>query len=132
MKVLTRTAILAVNDIKTEDVPTPEWGDKESCVRVRCITVVEADQWRAALMIEKPKRGLNAGTELVFDRVNAAPNEIKLIVMAAVDETGAPLFLADDVTALLQKSSAPVKRLLKAIMELSGLNPDAVDKAGND
>ncbi len=132
MGILSRAAILDFNDNRTLDVKVPEWGDAESVVRVRSITVAEADAWRSSLMIEKAKRGINAGTEMVFDRVNAASNEIKLIVMAAIDEDGKPVFESGDIPALLQKSSAPVKRLLKAIMELSGLNPDAVEKAGND
>jgi hypothetical protein len=87
-----------------EDVPTPEWG---GVVRVRALTAAERERF-ALESLEAPRLA-----------------QVRLVALAAVDETGAPLFGPEDVERLGEKAAAPLWRLAAAVRRLSGMEAKA-------
>jgi hypothetical protein len=59
------------------------------------------------------------GNKQVEDLRNA---RARLVVLAAVDEAGAPLFDANDAAALGRRNSAALDRLFEAACRLSGIS----------
>ena len=106
MGILTKDAILSSDDLRTEDVPCPEWGGD---VRVRNLTGSERDQWE--MWIVGPE-----GTER-----NTANIRARLVSLVAIDEAGARLFSDDDIKALGFKSAAALDRVFSVAQRLSGL-----------
>ena len=127
MSLLSRQQIIDAADINTLDIACPEWGGE---VRIRSLTLKEADAWRKSLMRETEVReGRNVRKDLSFDKDKAVENEVNLIVMAAIDDNGQKVFQVEDVAALMKKHTAPIKRLVEAITKLSGIYAAAVDDA---
>lgn len=115
MTLLTKSAILATNDLKHEDVHVPQWG---GTVRVRTMTGLERDEFRAAI-----SQGDNAGRTPV-GKFSAA-----LLAACIVDESGERLFSADDMAALQKKSAASLDAPAAVAMRLNGLGGGAVETA---
>jgi hypothetical protein len=109
---LTKDAILAANDLKHEDVPVPEWG---GTVRVRVMTGVERDEFRAAISGEK---------QVPIGKFSAA-----LLAATVIDESGARLFSITDVEALQAKSAASMDKPTAVAMRLNGLGEKAAEDA---
>lgn len=108
MKVLKRDEILAADDIVVEDVPVPEW---DGSVRVR--TLKGSDRARLMALV-------NAADE---DDEKSLENWIeKVIVACACDENNEPLFRAEDVDRLRQKSAAALQRIFIAADDLNLLS----------
>ena len=125
---LSRDQILQFQDIKTTEVDCPEWGGS---VRIRALTLAQAQDWRRSSLtktIVRDKEG-KPSTEYNVDPDKLAKSDVRLIVAAAVDDDGKALFSAGDVELLMQKSPAPVTRLAKAIVELSGMRNEAAEEA---
>ncbi len=110
MRLLTAREVLKANDLNTDDVHVPEWGD-DACVRVKTLTCAEHAVFAKRVVNEK-----DDATVLAY-----------LVLASAIDVDGSPLFAATDLEALLGKSSPAVKRIGKASMVLNGLNKDAVE-----
>lgn len=125
---LSRDQILQCSDIKTEIVACPEWGGD---VRIRALTLAQAQDWRRSSLTKTTVRDQSGkpSTEYNVDPDKLARSDVRLVVMAAIDDAGAPLFTVSDVDALMGKSPAPVTRLAKAIVTLSGLTLEAVEDA---
>ena len=115
MKLLTKQAILAAADLPHEDVPVPEWG---GTVRVRSMTGVERDAFRAALNAE-------GGTPI--GQFSAA-----LLAATIVDEAGNKLFEAADLEALQAKSAKALDIPAGVAMRLNGLGGAAVADAAKN
>lgn len=115
MTLLTKSAILGVNDLKHEDVHVPQWGGS---VRVRTMTGLERDEFRTAI-----SQGEGAGGTPV-GKFSAA-----LLAACIVDESGARLFSADDMAALQKKSAASLDAPAAVAMRLNGLGGGAVEAA---
>ena len=105
--------ILNAHDIKTEAVEVPEWG---TTVFVR--TFSGAD--RAKLM-ELHKQHADNPAEL----------NTHLVLMAASDEKGNPIFTGDDYDRLNGKSGVAIDRVAIAALKLNGLDSESVDDAKN-
>ena len=109
-----REQILAADDLGSEDVEVPEWGDGLT------LTV----------------RGLNAGEVEEFGRaVNDGKLDnllAKMVSKVVMNGDGKRMFTDDDVEALAAKSHIPLQRLFQAAQRVSGLDDDeeATD-AGN-
>lgn len=112
MKLLTKLAILAASDLKHEDVEVKQWG---GVVRVRTMTGIERDEFRAAIAVEG---GVPVG------QFSAA-----LLAATIIDESGARLFTADDMAALQAKSAASLDAPAAVAMRLNGLGGNAVEDA---
>ena len=109
---LSRAAILDVDDFRSRDVEVPEWG---GAVRLRCLSGVQRD--------EIETRCANRETGNLRAR---------MVAMAAVDDDGKPLFTAADVAGLGGKNAAVLDRLFDVVQELSGLaDKDLEELEGN-
>ena len=116
---LTKDAILAADDIKTERVPVPEWGGD---VMVRGLTGTQRDLWEASMSVRR-------GKTMVPDMRNF---RARLVVLCVVDETGALVFHDGDVDALAGKSGAALDRLYSKSAALSGIGEADVEELTKD
>lgn len=112
---LTKEAILAADDLVTEDVAVPEWG---GTVRVRAISGAERDAFEQAIVTRK---GKNVTTNLANIRA-------KLVAICVVDESGQRLFGDKDVLLLGTKSAAALDRVFTVAQQLAGLTDKDVDE----
>lgn len=125
MTLLSREAILAVDDRTYTEVPVPEWsppGGDVARARLRSITGAERDAYEQGLMEQRGKDR----------RMNLRNARAKLIVLCLVDEHGRRLFADGDVNALGRKNAKPLDRLFDACRALCGLSDDDVDKLVED
>ncbi len=110
-----RAAALNADDIHTETVPVPEWGNRK--YGVRSMTLAEQRKFIRAVTDKD-------GT------VNRERYAAQLLVRCVVDpDTGEQVFEPADAQALEAKSAAAVARLLTVASRLSGLGgEDQVDE----
>ena len=115
MGLIDKDAILAAQDIKSEDVEVPEWGGS---VRVRELSAADLlGFWDACR---------DGEGELVRERVQPA-----LLARAVVGEDGAPLFTDADVGELMRKSARIIGRVSDAAQKLNGIGQEAEEIAKN-
>lgn len=104
-----KSKIWTAPDLAREDVPCPEWG---VTLTVQALDGAQLDAFEAAsvdLDGETPK-------------VKLANQRARLVALSVVDpQTGARVFVDDDVTRLNTKSAAVLKRLYLAAARLSGI-----------
>jgi len=115
MTLLSKSAILAAVDLKTEDVDVPAWG---GTVRIRTMTGLERDEFRASIAAADGENGVPIG------KFSAA-----LLVAACVDDSGARLFTASDMAALQAKAAASLDAPAAVAMRINGLGAGAVEAA---
>jgi hypothetical protein len=115
MGLLSKLAILGADDLKHEDVPVPQWG---GTVRIRVMTGVERDEFRAAIASDGP---------VPVGKFSAA-----LLAATCVDESGGRLFTMDDMEALQAKSAASLDAPAAVAMRLNGLGATAVEDAAKN
>ncbi len=115
-KLLSKEAILSIDDLQTEDVEVPEWG---GTVRVRCMTGTERDAFENSLVsVTGSKRTMN------IENYRA-----RLAVKTMIDENGDPLFTDEkDVIALGRKSAVALERVTSVAHRLSGMNTEELEK----
>lgn len=111
---LTRDAILAAQDLKTEDVPVEEWG---GTVRVRMLTGAERDAFGASLL--DPKTG----------KPNMRDYMTKLLARCIVGEDGQALFAPDEVALLGAKSSTALQRVYAVAERLNSMSAASAEAA---
>lgn len=111
---LDRDAILAADDIVTEEVQVPEWAGS---VYVRTLTGQERDHFEQAVQ-EANVRG----------KVDIRGLKVRLLVLTVCDEAGEPLFNDGDNVALNAKSGRAIDRLFQVAQRLSGLTAGDVDE----
>ena len=109
---LSKAAILAASDLTHEDVAVPAWG---GTVRVRSMTGLERDEFRAAIQNEG---GIPIG------KFSAA-----LLAATLIDEAGERLFSMADMEALQAKSADALDAPVDVAMRLNGLGGSAVEQA---
>jgi len=115
MTLLSKTAILAANDLKSEDIEVPEWG---GAVRVRSFTGRERDAFEASMV-----RG--EGRDRKVDLTNM---RARLVGLTVIDETGQRIFTDDEVDLLGAKSGAALDRIFAIAQKLNGLSGADVDE----
>ena len=115
MTLLFKTAILAAQDLQTEDVKVPEWG---GAVRVRSFTGRERDAFEASMV-----RG--DGRDRKVDRTNM---RARLVGLTVIDETGQRLFTDEEVDLLEAKSGAALDRVFAVAQKLNGLSGADVEE----
>ena len=115
MTLLTKSAILAADDLKNEDVDVPEWG---GTVRVRAFSGRERDAFEASLV-----RG--DGKDRKVDLTNM---RARLVALTVVDESGQTVFTHDDVDLLGAKSGAALDRVFSVAQKLNGLSGADVEE----
>lgn len=116
---LTRDMILKADNLRTEEVPVPEWGGS---VLVRELRGRERDEWEASLAVMR-------GKAMVPDVANM---RAKLVARSVVGEDGEPVFTQQDVNALGELSAAALNRVFEVASKLSGLDEkDLEEMSGN-
>jgi hypothetical protein len=106
---LTKDAILGMDDLPLKAVDIPEWG---GTVYVRAIRGEE---------------------RLEFERlITGDINLPALAALYAVDEHGERMFSDDDIPALAKKNASALMRIFTAAMLLNGLGAEGAEAAGND
>ena len=115
MSLLSKTAILAAQDLQTEDVEVPEWG---GAVRVRSFTGRERDAFEASMV-----RG--EGRDRKVDLTNM---RARLVGLTVIDETGQRLFTDEEVDLLGAKSGAALDRVFAVAQKLNGLSGTDVEE----
>jgi len=114
MGLLTKSVILAADDLKREAVPVPEWGGD---VFIRSMTGAERDAFENAQIEGRGK-----------DRkVNLANLRARLVAATACDGEGKLLFSKEDAAALGGKSSAALDRCFEVAQRLSRLSREDVE-----
>jgi len=120
-KILNRTEILEANDIKTQEVPVPEWGE-DAAVYVKGMTGAERDKFEGSLITMRGKD----------KQMNMANIRAKLASMTICDEKGKRLFNENDVQALSQKSAAALQRVFAVAQRLSGISDEDVEELAEE
>ena len=115
MSLLSKTAILAANDLKSEDVEVPEWG---GAVRVRSFTGRERDAFEASMV-----RG--DGRDRRVDLTNM---RARLVGLTVIDESGQRLFTDEEADLLGAKSGAALDRVFAIAQKLNGLSGADVEE----
>jgi len=116
---LTRDAILAVDDLPTADVEVPEWG---GCVRIRTMTGAERDNLENSLERARSKPG----------GLDVTGVKARLAILTMVDMEGEAMFTIADLPALQNKSGGAIDRLFKAAQDLNALGDDAVEELAGE
>ena len=106
---LTRDAILGMDDLPREEVQIPEW---KGSVFVRALTGSERDQLER--MITK-------------DTLSRA----KIAALCVVSESGERMFTDKDVEALAGKHGGALEKIVNAALRFNALTDAAVTEAGN-
>jgi len=115
MNLLSKTAILAAQDLQTEDVEVPDWG---GAVRVRSFTGRERDAFEASMV-----RG--DGRDRKVDLTNM---RARLVGLTVIDEAGQRLFTDEEVDLLGAKSGAALDRVFAVAQKLNGLSGADVEE----
>ena len=115
MALLTRDAILQVQDLPTERVHVPEWGGD---VLVRALTGAERDRFEQSIVEQRGKS----------TRMNLQNIRAKLVALTVVDEQGNRIFKDEDVKWLGNKSAAALDRIFEVAQRLSGLRDEDVEE----
>jgi hypothetical protein len=110
-----RDRILQASDIKSNVLTVEQWG-----VDLDIRTMTARERSRLVSSCTKPD-----GT---VDMEKMYP----LLLIAAVydPETGDKVFSAEDMESLQEKSASAIEFVAQKIMEVSGMNPKAVDEEG--
>lgn len=116
MALLSRDAILDAKDLKTKDIPVPEWGGD---VRIRMLTGKERDEFEASL-VEMKKDG---SAKRNIENVRA-----RLATLCIVNEQGELMFNRADIRMLGNKSSAALGRVFDAINELNAFSDEDIEE----
>lgn len=116
MALLGRNAILEADDLKTEDVPVPEWGGE---VRIRMLTGEQRDEYEAS-MFEMKKDGT--------PKQNLVNVRARLVMLCIVNEQGEQMFNRADVKLLGRKSAAALDRVASAAQELNGISDKDIEE----
>ena len=111
---LTRDAILAISDLKYEDVDIPEWGGS---VRVRELTAMERNK---------------LGADFAKGGAQAIPPDFypKIAATVIVNQNGKSVFTEGDTTRLGEKSFAAIQRVVDTALRISGMTQEGVEEAG--
>ena len=126
---LSRDAILAARDIKTEDVAVPEWGGS---VRVRGMSGTERSRFEESLQ-EPLKQSKTAERRYgPKTQVNAKTVREKLCVWCIVDTDGQRLFTDADLGALAEKSAGALEKVVEVAMRLSGMDEEDVEQMAEE
>ena len=107
---LSKSQILAADDLPRELVNVPEWnGD----VYVKALTAKERDDYEAGFVVQK------GGAVKSIDLANV---RARLVAMTIVDESGIRMFNDMEVFDLGRKSATALNRVYEVAKRLSGIS----------
>lgn len=104
--ILTKSTILAANDLPSESVPVPEWGGD---VLVRTMSGTDRDAFEASLL-DKDGRMQNV--------------RARLVALSLCDANGARLFEDNEIAALGLKSARALDRVFSVAQRLNGIGAE--------
>jgi len=110
---LTRDQILNADDLKYEEMDTPEWG---GVVRLKVMTGIERDDFEQSVFDMKGKD----------TKVNLKNFRAKLLVKVIVDEAGKRVFEEADIERLSLKNSKVLDKLFNKAQEINGIGQKEV------
>ena len=113
-----RDRILGKDDLVTDTVEVPEWGEK---LTIRTLTGTERDKFEDS-MIERSKGGKASQ--------NIKNIRAKLVALCVIDpdDGNLPVFLPQDVEALGKKSAKALDRVFTAAQKLNGFTDEDVEE----
>lgn len=115
MPLLSKSQILAPEELPWEEVEVPEWGGS---VRVRVMTGMEKDAWEASIYRMK-----GSDVELNQDNFRAS-----LISRCLCDENGPMEFSPLEILELGQKSSVALDRVFQAAKRINRIDKKDQDE----
>lgn len=115
-ELLTRDEIFGFDDIPTEEVIVPEWGNRK--VLVCGLTAAGKNAYQASLIEIKGKN----------QKVRMENATAKLLVRTVVNRQRQPLFTETDIERLGSKSAAALERLAQAANRLSGMDKEETEE----
>ncbi len=116
MAILGRNQILDADDLKTEEVPVPEWGGE---VLIRSLTGEQRDEYESS-MFEMKKDGT--------PRQNLANVRARLVMLCIVNEQGEQMFNKADIKLLGRKSAAALERVASAAQKLNAISDEDIEE----
>lgn len=120
MGLLSKDQILKADDLKTVDIPVPEWADGEATdVRLRTLTGEERDQFEADSVTFNKKGEA---------KQNFANTRARLVAMVLINEDGTPQFSAYDIPDLGRKSAVALDRVFMKAQDMNGFTPEDLEK----
>lgn len=119
-KFLNKAEILAQDDLATEDIQIPEWGD--AWVRVRTLQANERDHWEASIVQQKGKKVTR----------NIENIRARLCLLCLIDEDGNRLFDDGDMFPLGGKSASALDRIFTVAARLNGLRDEDVEELAGE
>ncbi|WP_037896215.1 hypothetical protein [Streptomyces sp. NRRL S-920] len=126
---LSREQILEAKDLKTEDVPVPEWApdgaENPNDYEVRLRTLIGEERDRFERFMAEGQAGGKKKQNLENFRA-------RMITMCAVDGQGKPLFTTGDIKALGMKSSVALSRVFDKCQEMNGFTEADVEELTED
>ncbi|MEU6674755.1 hypothetical protein [Streptomyces sp. NPDC046925] len=121
---LSRDQILKAKDLRTKDVPVPEWAPEgaenagDYVVRLRMLTGKQRDAFEASTVETKGGKS----------KQNFANFRARLVVQCIVTEDGEQMFSTADVPALGEKSSVALSRVFNACQAMNGFSEADVEE----
>ena len=116
---LTSLAQLSPAKLATEEIEVPALGVS---VLVRELTGEQIEQWKAGNL--RTKGGKVIG-------YNLSTSAARLLALAIVDDTGNPIFNANDIASLMRTHGAgSIAKIEEAARRLSGLSQDQDEEDG--
>ena len=120
-EMLSKDAILAIDDRRIEKVEVPEWGGH---VYVRSLSGKERDEFESST-VRTNKKGQRED--------NLENFRARFVALTMVDQDGAKLFTnRHEIAALGAKSAAALQRVFNKGQELNGLTDDDVEDLTKD
>lgn len=116
MAILGRNQILDADDLKTEEVPVPEWGGE---VLIRSLTGEQRDEYESS-MFELSKNGT--------PKQNLANVRARLVMLCIVNEQGEQMFNKADIKLLGRKSAAALERVATAAQKLNAISDEDIEE----
>jgi hypothetical protein len=111
--------LIQTDDTRFDYVPCPEWGVR---VRVRSLTSKKRAEYEKKVTVEvRSRSGVTREMNLQLARE-------WLVIYGAVKEDGTPLFGSEHLEPLRGKSAGVISRVCDAVMRLSGMTQEDVEK----
>jgi hypothetical protein len=127
MTLITRAQILKADDLTWEDVPVPEWKEKDETdipeVRLLSLTGTQRDDFEAKSVTQG-----KGGTQ----KMNLSNFRARLLALCMVDESNKRMFSDIDVNLLGQKNAGVLERLFDKAREMNGMSEKDVEELTED
>lgn len=111
-KMLTFDQIVKVDDLKEEIVEVEEWGGS---VKIKAMSKATQQAIRERCTIKSGKE----------DKLDPNQFEMQMLIASVID----PVIDPDQAEALRAKAMGPIDHILKAVLQLNGLDEDTIKKA---